>query len=174
MWLLEIMALLSDEQFSLATILKNVLALMFFVVMACWGVSTIAVNPRSGWIATILFGTMGLLVIVNIVRVCGADAEAGLDTPHQHIRATLVQAATGVTAIVLGVADSFIAISGNDSFPRPMVWLGTFLTTLAFYPLRGEVENEKPNFPFWTGYAAVLGVVSVGISYLSDWLETIF
>jgi uncharacterized membrane protein YoaK (UPF0700 family) len=82
----------------------------------------------------------------------------------------LVYAGTLIATIVFGVTDNFISESFTQSFPRPGVWLGTFLTTLAFYPLREQKENF-PNFTVWAIYCALMGMVSVGLSYLKDWGE---
>jgi len=128
-------------------------------------------NPRVGWFAAILFGTMCVVAVIEIVRICGLDQN---QTPavatRVKIRPALIYAASLIVTLFLGISDHFISSSFTESFPRPGVWLGTFLTTLAFYPLR-ERKEDFPNFTFWTIFCALMGAVSVVVSYLTDWVE---
>jgi len=64
-------------------------------------------------------------------------------------------------------------LSNLAIFRVPMIgtWLATFLSTLAFYPFRGEQEKELDSFPLWAIYSALLGVVSIGVSQLERWLD---
>jgi hypothetical protein len=165
----------TQATFSVWKILGNLLALLAFAVMAGLGIRTIPTNPRVGWFATITFGTMCVVVVVEIIRISGLDQEQAQDqTPdiksRLSVRPALVYAATLIVTIFLGLTDHFISESFTQSFPRPGVWLGTFLTTLAFYPLR-EQKEDFPNFTVWAIACALLGVASVVVSYLKDWIE---
>lgn len=163
----------AGAHFSVEKILGSLLALLAFTVMAAIGIKTIATNPRVGWFATILFGTMGVLAIVEIVRICGLDQDQVPDVKAQlSIRRLLVKIGTAIVTIFLGLADGLLAASFSQSFPRPGVWFSTFVTTLAFYPFRHEKE-EIPNFKFWVVWCAGMGVISVVISYLTDWMDTL-
>lgn len=167
------MSLTANAHFSVEKILGNLLALLAFTVMAALGIRMIATKPRVGWFATLLFGTMGVLVIVEIVRNCGLDQDQSPNVKAQlSIRRLLVKIGTAIVTIFLGVTDGFIAESFSQSFPRPAVWSGTFLTTLAFYPLRKE-KDEIPNFKLWSAWCALLGAASVVISYLTDWVKAL-
>lgn len=157
--------------FSVWKILGNLLALLIFAVLTGFGVRTIPTNPRVGWFASILFGVMCVGVVFEIIRICGLDADKIPDVKAQlNVREALVDVGALVVTIVLGVVDNFISQPFTQSFPRPGVWLGTFLTTLAFYPLR-EQKKDYPNFTVWAIACALMGVVSVGVSYLKDWIE---
>jgi uncharacterized membrane protein YoaK (UPF0700 family) len=114
---------------------------------------------------------MAVATVVEIVRIRGLDQNKVPNVKAKSsIRPALVYAGTLIATIVFGVTDNFISESFTQSFPRPGVWLGTFLTTLAFYPLREQKENF-PNFTVWAIYCALMGMVSVGLSYLKDWGE---
>ena len=76
-----------------------------------------------------------------------------------------------LATLFLGLTDNFISRLFTDSFPRPGVWLGTFVTTLAFYPLRERTHRDL-NFKFWIIFCALMGVAGVVLSYVKDWLET--
>jgi hypothetical protein len=52
----------ANATFSAWKILANLLALLAFAVMAGLGFRTIPANPRVGWFAAILFGTMCVVV----------------------------------------------------------------------------------------------------------------
>jgi hypothetical protein len=163
----------SAAHFSVAKVLANLFALMAFAVLFGVGVNTIATNPKVGWFATILFGTMSVAAVIEIIRVCGLDQDQIPDVKAQlGIRQSLVYSGALLVTLFLGLADHFISNSFSHSFPRPGIWLGTFLTTLAFYPLR-EQKGDFPNFTIWTLYCALMGVASVVISYLKDWVQQI-
>lgn len=161
----------SHATFSVWKILANLLQLLAFAVLMGLGIRTIPANPRVGWFAAILFGTMCVVVVIELVRICGVDQD---QTPTVqtgvNIRRALIYAGSLIVTIFLGVTDHFISASFTDSFPRPGVWLGTFLTTLAFYPLRDQKQNF-PNFTLWTIFCALMGAVSVVVSYLKDSVE---
>ena len=162
-----------NAQFSVEKILGNLLALLAFTVLTAVGIRIIPTNPKVGWFATILFGTMSVLVIVEIVRICGLDQDQVPDVKEQlNIQRLLVKIGMGIVTIFFGLVESFLAESFSQSFPRLGVWFSTFVTTLAFYPFRQEKE-EIPNFQLWAVRCALLGVISVVISYLKDWLETL-
>jgi len=161
----------ANATFSAWKVLEYLLGLLAFAVMAGLGIRTIPTNPRVGWFAAILFGTMCVVVVIEIFRICGLDQD---QTPtvktRVKIRRALIYAGSLIVTIFLGLTDHFISASFTNSFPRPGIWLGTFLTTLAFYPLREEKE-QFPNFTRWTIYCALMGVASVVISYVGDWGE---
>ena len=161
----------ANATFSVWKILANLLGLLAFAVLVGLGIRTIPTNPRVGWFAALLFGTMCVVVVTEIVRICGLDQD---QTPtvktRVKIRSALIYAGSVIVTIFLGVTDEFISASFTHSFPRSGIWLGTFLTTLAFYPLRDQKE-DFPNFTVWTIACALMGAVSVGISYLQDWVE---
>jgi hypothetical protein len=157
--------------FSVWQVLGNLLALLAFAVLTGLGIRTIPTNPRVGWCASILFGIMCVMAVVEIIRICGRDQDQPVDVKAQlNIRPVLVYAGTLIVTIFLGVTETFISESFTQSFLRPGVWLGTFLTTLAFYPLR-EQKEQLPNFTLWAIYCALMGVVSVVLSHLTDWVE---
>ncbi len=161
----------SKVQFSVSHILDNLLGLMIFILMTSWSVRVIGVNPTVGWVATILFGGMSVLMVVEIVRICGADEAPPVDLKRsQRVRRALVQLGTVIVAIFLGITDVFIAHWLNNSMPA--LWLAAFVTNLAFYPLRGELKRNLPDFRRWAIYCAVMGVGSVVLSYFTDWLTT--
>lgn len=163
----------AKAHFSVEKIVGNLLALLAFTVMAAIGIRIIPTTPKVGWLATILFGTMSVLVIVEIVRICGLDQDQIPDVKEQlNIRRPLLKIGMGIVTIFFGLAENFLAESFSQSFPRLGVWFSTFVTTLAFYPFRHEKE-EIPNFELWAVRCALLGVISVVISYLKDWLEAL-
>ena len=161
----------ANATFSVWKILANLTGLLAFAVMAGFGIRTIPTNPRVGWFSAILFGTMCVAMVIELFRICGLDED---QTPaiatRVNIRPALIYAASLIVTLFLGISDHFISSSFTESFPRPGVWLGTFLTTLAFYPLR-ERKEDFPNFTFWTIFCALMGAVSVVVSYLTDWVE---
>jgi len=161
----------ANATFSVSKVLKTLLGLLAFAVMAGFGIRRIPTNPREGWFAAILFGIMCVVAVIEIVRICGLDQDQSPAVATRvRIRRTLIYTGSIIVTLFLGIADHFISESFTNSFPRPGVWLGTFLTNLAFYPLR-EQKEDLPNFTIWTIYCALTGVLSVAISYLMDWVD---
>src|SRR6185369_15171185 len=107
------------------------------------------------------------------VRQCGLKQDRAPVVKSQlSIRRALLPVGVTVVTIFLGLTENVISMFFTDSFARPGVWCGTFVTTLAFYPLR-EREHQQFNFKFWIIFCALMGVISVGLSYLKDWLEIV-
>ena len=165
-----------NTHFSVADVLKNLLALLMFVVLTSWAIRAVLLRPRAdAWIAIALFGTMSVLTVINIIRISGLDEQlvTGPEAKHRTIRRALMHVGTAIVTLFLGVADQFIAEFLAPSFPPAGTWLGTFLTTLAFYPLRDKEDSEL-KFREWALYCVLMGWVSVALSYLSDWLRSYF
>ena len=160
----------SGTHFSLGQILGRLFGLMIFVLMTTWGAKTIAVDPARGWFATILFASVSAWMIVDIVRICGADEAPRVVVPRkQRLRRALIQAGTIIVAIFLGLADVFIARWLNSSFLA--LWLAAFVTNLAFYPLRRDEEKDLSSFSLWAVYCALMALGSVVLSFITDWLK---
>jgi len=134
------------------------------------GIKLIPTDPKTGWCATILFGTVFVIAVIDLVRQCRKDQD---QVPHSKrqlsIRRALVPVGVILVTLVLGLTDNFISVLFTASFPRPGIWLGTFATTLAFYPLRTQKELT---FKLWIIFGALMGVAAVALSYVKDWLET--
>jgi hypothetical protein len=139
-----------------------------FALLTAIGIVLIPRQPRTGWACTILFGTMGVITVVDLVRQCGLQQERVYDVKSQFsIRRVLVPVGVTFVTLFLGLAENLISMLFTDSFARVGVWLGTFVTTLAFYPLR---EQKDLNFKIWVVLCALMGVASVALSYVKDWL----
>jgi hypothetical protein len=159
----------TKTHFSAEKIFGSLFGLLVFSVLFGLGVRFIPIRPRLGWFATILFGTMCIVAVIEIVRDSSVELDKIPDVKEQlNVRRMLVSTAAVVTAIFLGIAENFISDAFSQSFPRPGVWFAAFVTTLAFYPLR---EEKHAKFKTWVLFCAVMGVVSVGFSYIKDWLE---
>ena len=144
-----------------------------FAILTGIGIVLIPKKPRTGWACTILFGTMGVITIIDLVRQCGLKQDQVPDVKRQlSMRRALVPVGVTLVTIILGLAENLISMLFSDSFARPGVWLGTFLTTLAFYPLRDHTEQDL-NFKYWIILCALMGVASVGLSYVKDWIEIV-
>ena len=86
-----------------------------------------------------------------------------------NIRSSLVWSGTIIVSIFLGVLARILAERAFVRLPVIGVWLATFLVTLAFYPFRGKEEQEVlPTLKLWSLYCAGCGVISIGISQLSQ------
>ncbi len=159
----------AKDQFYIGTILGTLFALLIFALLT--GIGIRLIPKKVGWFATFLFGTMCIVSVFNLVRECGVEQDQLPDIKSQlSIRRALIGVGVTLAALFLGFADHFISVLFTDTFPRPGVWFGTFVTTLAFYPLRDP--NEKYlDLKTWAIGSALIGVGSVALSYGKDWLE---
>ncbi len=158
----------AKDQFYIGTILGTLFALLIFALLTGIGIRLIPRQPKIGWVSTILFGTMCVVAVFDLVREVGLEQDKVPDVKSQlSIRRALIAVGVMLVTLFLGIADEFISFLFTNSFPRPGVWLGTFVTTLAFYPLR---EEKHANLKRWTLVCAILGVASVILSYGKDWL----
>lgn len=159
----------TKEQFYIGTILSSLFGLLIFALLT--GIGIRLIPKRVGWAATILFGTMCIVTVFNLIRECSLEQDQIPDVKSQlSTRRALIGIGVTLAALFLGFADHFISVLFTDTFPRPGVWFGTFVTTLAFYPLRDP--NEKYlDLKTWAIGSAIIGVFSVALSYAKDWLE---
>ena len=96
------------------------------------------------------------------------SAKARLGSTKSH----LVTIWTIFAAILIGTASNLVTekIEGRV-IPSIAVWLCSFFFTLLFYPFQKGRKDGIPEFPLWAVYSAIMGVVSVAIFYLKDWLR---
>lgn len=156
------------DQFYIGTVFGSLFGLLIFALLTGIGIRLIPRQPKIGWFSTVLFGTMSVVTVFDLVREISAEQEKMPDVKSQlSIRRALIAVGVILVTLFLGIADEFISFLFTNSFPRPGVWLGTFVTTLAFYPLR---EEKYATFKRWTLVCALLGVLSVILSYGKDLL----
>lgn len=127
-------------------------------------------SPRTGWSGVLLFGVMTILAVFELVKVRDHKIVTGEGT-GANIRTSLIWTGTILLAIFFGVLERLFSSLATVHMPVMGIWLATFVSTLAFYPFRGEQAEDLPNFKIWAIYCAVMGVASVGMSYLSRWLD---
>lgn len=114
---------------------------------------------------------MCIVAVIDLVRAVGLDQDQIPEVKSQlSIRRALVPVGVTLVTLFLAIADEFIVFLFTDSFRRPGIWLGTFVTTLAFYPLR---EEKHADFKLWILFCAIMGVASVILSNGRDWLENV-
>lgn len=127
--------------FSVGEVIKFVLAFMAFLLLTLWGVRTIRSEPKTGWMATIVFGTMMVLAGVTVFRLCSADEVPVVEAKlSRRLRSSLIRFGTVLVSIFLGVADNLIAEAVSPPYGRPAVWLAAFVTTLAF--IHSEIRKK--------------------------------
>lgn len=127
-------------------------------------------SPRTGWSGVILFGLMTILAVFELVKVRDHKIVKGEGT-RANIRTSLIWTGTIMLSIFFGVLERLLSSLAIVRVPVIGIWLATFVSTLAFYPFRGEQAEDLPTFKIWAVYCALMGVASVGVSYLSRWLD---
>lgn len=127
-------------------------------------------SPRTGWSGVILFGVMTVLAAFELVQVRDYKIVKGEGT-RANVRTSLIWSGTIMVSIFFGLLERLLSSLAIRRMPVIGVWLATFVSTLAFYPFRGEQAKDLPTFKIWVIYCALMGVASLGMSYLFRWLD---
>jgi hypothetical protein len=157
---------LNVTRFDLA---KRVLVLLGLAGFMLLSLVVTRSDARTGWLGVALFGVMTVLAGVDLVKLRNHKIVKG-EGARKNVRATFTWAGTMIISIFFGLVGTLLSNLANLRRPVIAIWLATFVSTLAFYPFRGEEEKELKAFPLWAIYCALMGFVSVGISYLQRWL----
>jgi len=142
--------------------------MVFFGLLAFTVLSFVAASrqPDISWLGVALFGTMSTLAGWHTIKLCRSKT-IERTSANRYTRDSLIWIGSLAVTLLFGLAGEWFAdvISG----PRPSVaiWVATFVSTLAFYPFRGDQKRDFPNLRSWAIYCAVMGSVSVGISMLT-------
>lgn len=127
-------------------------------------------NPRTGWFGVLLFGVMTSLAAFELAQVRNYNIVRG-EGVRANVRTSLIWSGTFMVAVFLGLLERLLSSLTIVRVPLIGVWLATFVTTLAFYPFRGEQKQDLPTFKIWVVYCALMGIASLGMSYLFRWLH---
>ena len=146
--------------------------LVFAGLAGCLLLSLVVIrsSPRTGWSGVLLFGVMTGLAAFELVRVRDYKIVKGEGT-WANVRTSLIWSGTIMVSIFFGVLERILSSLAIVRMPVIGVWLATFVSTLAFYPLRGEQAEDFPTFKLWAIYCALMGVASIGMSYLFRLLD---
>ena len=149
---------------------KRVLVLVGLAGFLLLGLIVTRSSPKTGWSAVVLFGVMTILAAVDLIKLRDHKIISG-EGARSNVRASLIWFGTMVLSIFYGLLAAVLSNLAIFKMPVVGLWLTTFVSTLAFYPFRGEQAKELDSFPLWAIYSALMGVVSVGISQLDRWLD---
>ena len=127
-------------------------------------------SPRTGWFGVLLFGVMTVLAAFELVKLRNYKIVRGEGT-RANVRTSLIWSGTIMISIFFGVLERLLSTLAIVRMPIIVVWLATFVSTLAFYPFRGEQAKDLPTFKLWVIYCALMGVASLGVSGLYRWLD---
>lgn len=158
---------LSITRFELTKRILVVAGLAAFMLL---GLMVIRSSPRTGWFGVVLFGVMTILGVVDLVKLRNHKIVKGKGT-RANVRTSLIWSGTMMVAFLFGLLERLISSLAEVRMPLIGIWLATFLTTLAFYPFRGEQAQDLPTFKIWAIYCAVMGFASIGMSYVARWLD---
>jgi hypothetical protein len=151
-------------------LMKRVLVVVGLASFMLLGLMVTGSNPKTGWFGVVLFGTMTILAAIELVKLRDHKIVQGEGT-RANVRATLIWSGTISLSIFFGLLEAVLSKLAIFRMPVIGIWLTTFVSTLAFYPFRGEQAREFPTFKLWAIYCALMGVVSLGMSDLYRWLD---
>ena len=149
---------------------KRILVVAGLAAFMLLGVVVIRSNPRTGWACVVLFGVMTILGVVDLVQLRNHKVVKGKGT-RANVRTSLIWSGTILVMFLFGLLERLLASLATVRMPVFGIWLATFVTTLAFYPFRGEQAEDLPNFKIWSIYCAFMGFASIGMSYVARWLD---
>ena len=148
---------------------KRVLVLLGLAAFMLLSLIVTRSNPGTGWLGVALFGVMTALAGLELVKRRNHKIVKGEGT-RKNIRAAVICSGTMIVSVFFGLVGTLLSNFVMLRRPVIAIWFATFVSTLAFYQFRGAQEKELPTFPLWAIYCALMGFVSVAISYLQRWL----
>ena len=149
--------------------MKRILVVVGLASFMLLGLMVTGSNPKTGWSGVALFGTMTILAAIELVKLRDHKIVKGEGT-RANVRASLIWSGTIGLSIFFGLLEAVLSNLAIFSMPIIGIWLTTFVSTLAFYPFRGEQAKDFPTLKLWVIYCALMGVVSLGMSDLYRWL----
>lgn len=152
-----------------AELAKRVLVLLGLAGFMLLSLMVARSHPRTGWLGVALFGVMTVLGGRELVKLRNHKLVKG-EGPRQNVRVAVIWSGTMIVSVFFGLVGTLLSNFVMLRRPVMAIWFATFVSTLAFYPFRGEQEKELPTFPLWVIYCALGGFVSVAISFLQRWL----
>jgi hypothetical protein len=118
------------------------------------------------WAGVMIFGGFSLVAAWEIAKL---RKKKVIRSPlRQGFKASFHWVGSIAIALLFGLGGELIATSLDGLRLGVAIWVGAFVSTLAFYPFRGDQKNDFPTFPLWLIYCAVNSSFSVGISMLSS------
>jgi len=150
--------------------MKRILVVVGLASFMLLGLMVTGSNPKTGWSGVALFGTMTILAAIELVKLRDHKIVKGEGT-RANVRASLIWSGTIGLSIFFGLLEAVLSNLAIFSMPIIGIWLTTFVSTLAFYPFRGEQAKDIPTLKLWVIYCALMGVVSLGVSDLYRWLD---
>jgi hypothetical protein len=116
------------------------------------------------WLGVILFGGFSLVAAWEILRL---RKRRMIRAPlGQSFKASFHWIGSIAIALLFGLGGELIANSLSGLRLGVAIWVGAFVSTLAFYPFRGDQKHDFPTFPLWMIYCALNSLFSVGISFV--------
>ena len=156
---------------TLLEIPKRILLVIIFLLFVMWCVREIRINPRVGWFAFAIFGTMFVISMVSLFRLPrDLKNRVGLKEAFT-FQGSFMWVFTIAVSLFLGFTGELMTDVMDGLWPNLAIWLSCFVTTALFYPFRGEMKRDAPTFLGWAIYSGACGVVSVVFAQLVWWLE---
>ena len=149
--------------------MKRILVVVGLASFMLLGLMVTGSNPKTGWSGVALFGAMTILAAIELVKLRDHKIVKGEGT-RANVRASLIWSGTIGLSIFFGLLEAVLSNLAIFSMPIIGIWLTTFVSTLAFYPFRGEQAKDFPTLKLWVIYCALMGVVSLEMSDLYRWL----
>ena len=154
-------------------ITKRITFVNIFLVLTLWGVVEIQRKPRVGWAGTVLFGTMLVLSVIELCRLPRVlKKRVANDREALKPKRAFIGIGTFAVSLLLGLVGEWIAGPLNRFWPNFAIWLASFVSVAAFYPLR-DMKEDYPTFTYWGIYAALCGFISLAFAHLANWLKMV-
>jgi hypothetical protein len=150
---------------------KRIMFVLVFIPLTAWGFVEYQRNPRMGLFGIAVFGTMLLLSMVALIRLPrDLKTRAGIKEVHS-VRGAYMWTVTLGLSFILAFAGKLIFEALNGFWPNIAIWLSSFLANLAFYPFRGQMKEDYPTFGPWAILSGVMGILSLVLAHIFNWLE---
>jgi hypothetical protein len=151
---------------------KRIIFVVIFIPLVLWSLVETQVNLRSGLMGLTVFGSMLLIAIVHLIQL-PRDLKNTVDIKQAHsFKSAYIWIGSVAVSFLCALLGELIFAGLNGFWPNFAIWVSAFVTTLAFFPFRGDdMKKDYPTFKLWAVLAALWGLVSVVLAHIFDWLK---
>lgn len=152
--------------------IKRIFFLIFFALLTLWALSGVRRNLFAAREAVVVFGSFFVVTLIGLLLLPRDIKRKTIRGKRLTIKSAYLGIGSFVVLVLLEGFSEFFIYSRARTW-QIALWVGTFVSTAAFYPFRNREEKEfAPNFILWLIYSAAAGFLALALMYIFVWVFT--